>query len=52
MYIAYILLAFAAIYALIICCIAKKIALAIAINKVAAKFVYQTKPVILVRSHS
>jgi hypothetical protein len=48
MYIAYILLAFAAIYALIICCIAKKIALAIAINKVAAKFVYQTKPVILV----
>lgn len=47
-YASYILLAFAAIYACIICCIARKIALAIAINKVAAKFVYQTKSVILV----
>lgn len=47
-YACYALLIFAAIYACIICCIARKIALAIAINKVAAKFVYQTKPVILV----
>ncbi|CAD7931268.1 unnamed protein product [Amoebophrya sp. A25] len=44
---AYIFLILAGIYAFFICCMFTRIKLGIAVNKVAAKFVYQTKGIIL-----
>lgn len=47
-YIGYVLLGFAGLWALLICCMCKRIRIAIAINKVAADFVGDTKKIILV----
>lgn len=48
MYVGYILLAFAAAYLLLICCLFSRIRLAIAINEVAAMFVYNTPHIVFV----
>merc|ERR1719163_441199 len=47
-YFSYVMFGIAGVYLILVCCLRKKIQLAIAINKVAAQFVHQTKPVIFV----
>lgn len=47
-FLAYVLFAFAGLYALIILCMASRIMLGVAVNKVAATFMYQTKSILFV----